>query len=326
MKLTLSEISDYVNGQVIGDKKLLIEGVSEIQDSKVNTITFLSNPTYKKYLEKTKSSAVLVKSAEFLGAKSGIVVENPQLAMAKTLELFYSKKIIKKNIHPSAIISSKSIISDNVSIGPGAILMSGSIIKNGSSIGANTFIGKNVFVGFNSVIHPNVSVYEGTLIGDHTIIHSGTVLGCDGFGYVSNENSNYKIPQTGKVEIKNNVEIGSNCSIDRGTIGNTIIGEGSKLDNLIQIAHNVKIGKNCLIASQVGISGSTFIGDSCTFAGQVGVAGHLKIGSGSTFAAKSGVTKSLEGGKIYAGFPARDIREHNKKQAVLNKIGKDYNK
>ena len=326
MKLTLSEISDYVNGQVIGDKKLLIEGVSEIQDSKVNTITFLSNPIYKKYLEKTKSSAILVKSAEFLGAKSGIVVENPQLAMAKTLELFYSKKIIKKNIHPSAIISSKSVISDNVSIGPGAILMSGSTIKNGSSIGANTFIGKNVFVGFNSVIHPNVSVYEGTLIGDHTIIHSGTVLGCDGFGYVSNKNSNYKIPQTGKVEIKNNVEIGSNCSIDRGTIGNTIIGEGSKLDNLIQIAHNVKIGKNCLIASQVGISGSTFIGDSCTFAGQVGVAGHLKIGSGSTFAAKSGVTKSLEGGKIYAGFPARDIREHNKKQAVLNKIGKDYNK
>ena len=326
MKLTLSEISDYVNGQVIGDKKLLIEGVSEIQDSKVNTITFLSNPIYKKYLEKTKSSAVLVKSAKFLGAKSGIVVENPQLAMAKTLELFYSKKIIKKNIHPSAIISSKSVISDNVSIGPGAILMSGSTIKNGSSIGANTFIGKNVFVGFNSVIHPNVSVYEGTLIGDHTIIHSGTVLGCDGFGYVSNKNSNYKIPQTGKVEIKNNVEIGSNCSIDRGTIGNTIIGEGSKLDNLIQIAHNVKIGKNCLIASQVGISGSTFIGDSCTFAGQVGVAGHLKIGSGSTFAAKSGVTKSLEGGKIYAGFPARDIREHNKKQAVLNKIGKDYNK
>ena len=326
MKLTLSEISDYVNGQVIGDKKLLIEGVSEIQDSKVNTITFLSNPTYKKYLEKTKSSAVLVKSAEFLGAKSGIVVENPQLAMAKTLELFYSKKVIKKSIHPSAIISSESVISDNVSIGPGAILMSGSIIKNGSSIGANTFIGKNVFVGFNSVIHPNVSVYEGTLIGDHTIIHSGTVLGCDGFGYVSNKNSNYKIPQTGKVEIKNNVEIGSNCSIDRGTIGNTIIGEGSKLDNLIQIAHNVKIGKNCLIASQVGISGSTFIGDSCTFAGQVGVAGHLKIGSGSTFAAKSGVTKSLEGGKIYAGFPARDIREHNKKQAVLNKIGKDYNK
>jgi UDP-3-O-[3-hydroxymyristoyl] glucosamine N-acyltransferase len=141
---------------------------------------------------------------------------------------------------------------------------------------------------------------------------------------VINKDSNYKIPQTGKVEIKNNVEIGSNCSIDRGTIGNTIIEEGSKLDNLIQIAHNVKIGKNCLIASQVGISGSTFIGDSCTFAGQVGVAGHLKIGSGSTFAAKSGVTKSLEGGKTYAGFPAREIKEHNKRQAVLNKFGKDY--
>jgi UDP-3-O-[3-hydroxymyristoyl] glucosamine N-acyltransferase len=266
----------------------------------------------------------LVKSAELLGNRSGIVVENPQLAMAKTLELFSPKRITEKNIHSSANISSKSTIGDDVSIGPGVILMSGSIIKNGSHIGANTFIGENVVVGFNSVIHPNVTIYEDTLIGDYTIIHSGTVIGCDGFGYVINKDSNYKIPQTGKVEIKNNVEIGSNCSIDRGTIGNTIIEEGSKLDNLIQIAHNVKIGKNCLIASQVGISGSTFIGDSCTFAGQVGVAGHLKIGSSSTFAAKSGVTKSLEGGKTYAGFPAREIKEHNKRQAVLNKFGKDY--
>lgn len=324
MKLTLSEISDHVNGQVIGDKKLLIEGVSEIQDSRVSTITFLSNPIYKKYLEKTKSSAILVKSAELLGNRSGIVVENPQLAMAKTLELFSPKRITEKNIHSSANISSKSTIGDDVNIGPGVIIMSGSIIENGSCIGANTFIGENVVVGFNSVIHPNVTIYEDTLIGDHTIIHSGTVIGCDGFGYVINKDFNYKIPQTGKVEIKNNVEIGSNCSIDRGTIGNTIIGEGSKLDNLIQIAHNVKIGKNCLIASQVGISGSTFIGDSCTFAGQVGVAGHLKIGSSSTFAAKSGVTKSLEGGKTYAGFPAREIKEHNKRQAVLNKFGKKY--
>jgi UDP-3-O-[3-hydroxymyristoyl] glucosamine N-acyltransferase len=326
MKLTLSEISDYVSGQVVGDKKLLIEGVSEIQDSRLNTITFLSNPLYKKYLEKTKSSAILVKSAELLGDKSGIVVENPQLAMAKTLELFFPKKITKKTIHPSANISPNSRIGNDVSIGPSVFIMSNSVIKDGSYIGANSFIGENVVVGFDSVIHPNVSVYNGTFIGDNVIIHSGTVIGCDGFGYVIDKKSNYKIPQTGQVEIKNNVEIGSNCSIDRGTIGKTVIGEGSKLDNLIQIAHNVKIGKNCLIASQVGISGSTFIGDSCTFAGQVGVAGHLKIGPDSTFAAKSGVTKSHKGGKTYAGFPARKIREHNKSQAILNKIGKDYYK
>lgn len=324
MKLTLGEISDHVNGQLFGNEKLLINGVSEIQNSREGTITFLSNPIYKKYLAKTKSSAVLVNSSELLKNRDGIVVENPQLAMAKTLELFSPKKKRTGSIHKNSNISKNSIIGEDVVIESGVNIMSKSIINKNAIIGSNTFIGEHVKIGQNTIIHPNVTIYNDTIIGENVEIHSGSVIGSDGFGYVTNKNYHYKIPQTGNVKIENNVEIGSNCSIDRGTIGSTLIGEGSKLDNLIHIAHNVNIGKGCLIAAQFGISGSTLVGDFCTFAGKVGVAGHIEIGPKSIFAAKSGVTKSLKGGKVYAGYPAREIREHNKREAIINKVSKIF--
>lgn len=324
MKLTLGEISDHVNGQLFGNEKLLINGVSEIQNSREGTITFLSNPIYKKYLAKTKSSAVLVNSSELLKNRDGIVVENPQLAMAKTLELFSPKKKRTGSIHKNSNISKNSIIGEDVVIESGVNIMSKSIVNKNAIIGSNTFIGEHVKIGQNTIIHPNVTIYNDTIIGENVEIHSGSVIGSDGFGYVTNKNYHYKIPQIGNVKIENNVEIGSNCSIDRGTIGSTLIGEGSKLDNLIHIAHNVNIGKGCLIAAQFGISGSTLVGDFCTFAGKVGVAGHIEIGPKSIFAAKSGVTKSLKGGKVYAGYPAREIREHNKREAIINKVSKIF--
>ena len=326
MKLTLGEIAVHVSGELFGDENLLIDGVSEIQNSRKGTITFLSNPSYKKYLAETKSSAVFVTSSDLLKNRDGIVVENPQLAMAKTLWLFFPKKKRIGSIHKYSNVSSNSIIKENVTIESGASIMRRSIINKNSIIGSNTFIGENVTIGQNTIIHPNVSIYDDTIIGENVEIHSGSVIGSDGFGYVTDKNHHYKIPQTGNVKIGSNVEIGSNCTIDRGTIGSTIIGEGSKLDNLIQIAHNVKIGKGCLIASQFGISGSTLVGDFCIFAGKVGVAGHIKIGSKSVFAAKAGVTKSLKGGKVYAGYPAREIREHNKREAIINKVSKIFEK
>ena len=324
MKLTLGEISDHVNGQLFGNEKLLINGVSEIQNSRKGTITFLSNPIYKKYLAKTKSSAVLVNSSSLLKNRDGIVVENPQLAMAKTLELFFPKKKRTGSIHKNSNISKNSIIGEDVVIESGVNIMSKSIVNKNTIIGSNTFIGEHVKIGQNTIIHPNVTIYNDTIIGENVEIHSGSVIGSDGFGYVTHKNYHYKILQTGNVKIENNVEIGSNCSIDRGTIGSTLIGEGSKLDNLIHIAHNVNIGKGCLIAAQFGISGSTLVGDFCTFAGKVGVAGHIQIGPKSIFAAKSGVTKSLKGGKVYAGYPAREIREHNKREAIINKVSKIF--
>ena len=324
MKLTIGEISDHVGGQVIGDLSCLISGVSEIQDSDVGTITFLSNPLYKKYLSQTKAEAIFVKDKKILNGKNGIIVKNPQLAMAKALELFYPIKNKKPSIHKSSIISSKSSFGKNVHIGAGVVIMDDVRIGDNSIIEANSVISENVLIGSECHLYPNVILYEKTKICNNVIIHSGTVIGSDGFGYVTENTNHYKIPQTGNVIIEDNVEIGSNCSIDSATIGSTLIGESSKIDNLVHIAHNVKIGKSCLITAQVGVSGSTTIGDFCIFGGKVGIAGHLKIGSNSVFAAKSGVTKSLPANKIYAGYPAREIKEHNKRQAIINKIEKLY--
>jgi len=322
LEFTLGEIASEIGGEVIGNPSHLIKGISQIQDAGSGTITFLSNPSYKKYLETTNADAVIVEEKKFLNEKMGIVVQNSQFAMAKTLKLF--NPVLKENptIHSMAYVSDYAIIGKKVSIKPGACIEKGVKIGDGCKVGSNTFIGENTILGNNCDLKANVSVYYNTNIGANVIIHSGTTIGSDGFGFVTIEGSHEKIPQTGNVVIKNNVEIGSNCSVDRGTIGNTIIGEMTKIDNLVHIAHNVKIGKGCLITAGFAVAGSTEIGDFCTFAGQVGIAPHLKIGNKSIVASKSGVTKSLKGKKVYAGFPARDIKDHNRRQALINEIEK----
>ena len=322
MKLTLSEIAKYLDGDVVGDPSCLIHGVSEIQNSEPGTITFLGNPLYNKYLKKTNASAVIVTNSGILNGKNGIVIQNPQLGMAKVLSLFVDEKETTPEIHPKSVISNDAKIGKNVDIGPGVVVESDAIIGEGSSIGPNSIIGQNVRLGDNCNIYSNVSIYERTVLGNNVVVHSGTVIGCDGFGYVTVDDRHEKIPQTGNVIIGDDVEIGSNCSVDRATIGSTIISKMTKIDNLVHIAHNVKIGKGCLLTAGFAIAGSSEVGDFCTFAGQVGIAPHLKIGERSTIAAKSGVTKSLRGNKVYAGFPAREIKEHNRRLALVNEIGK----
>ena len=322
MKLTLSEIAKYLDGDVVGDSSCLIDGVSEIQNSKKGTITFLGNPLYHKYLKKTNASAIMVTDASLLDGKNGIVVSNPQLAMARTLGLFIDEKEKLPLIHPKSVISNNAKIGKNINIESGAVIENNVIIGDGCSIGPNTILGANTILGENCTIFGNVSIYDQTLMGSNVVIHSGTVIGCDGFGYVTLDDTHEKIPQTGNVIIGDDVEIGSNCSIDRATIGSTIISEMTKIDNLVHIAHNVKIGKGCLLTAGFAIAGSSEVGDYCTFAGQVGIAPHLKIGDRSIVAAKSGVTKSLKGNKVYAGFPAREIKEHNRRLALVNEIEK----
>ena len=322
MKLTLSEIAKHLDGDVVGDSSCLIHGVSEIQNSEPGTITFLGNPLYNKYLKKTNASAVIVTDSSILNGKNGIVIQNPQLGMAKVLSLFVDEKESTPKIHPKSVISNDAKIGKNIDIGPGVVIESDAVIGDGSSIGPNSIIGSNVRLGYNCNIYSNVSIYERTVLGNNVIVHSGTAIGCDGFGYVTVDDKHEKIPQTGNVIIGDDVEIGSNCSIDRATIGSTIISETTKIDNLVHIAHNVKIGKGCLLTAGFAIAGSSEVGDFCTFAGQVGIAPHLKIGERSIIAAKSGVTKSLKGNKVYAGFPAREIKEHNRRLALVNEIGK----
>ena len=320
MKLTLREIAAYVDGKVIGELDINVSGVSEIQNSLPGTITFLGNPKYKQFLTETPAEAIFVSNEDHLNGKNGIVVSNPQLAMARTLRLFFPQTSFEPSIHESAVIDSTASVGKNVFIDAGVVIKSGASIGDNAIIGANVVIGNGAAIGTHCSLKPNVTIYHNVIIGDNCIIHSGTAIGCDGFGFVTENNIHEKIPQTGNVVIGNDIEIGSNCAIDRATIGVTSIGDMTKIDNLVHIAHNVKVGKGCLITAGFAVAGSTEIGDYCTFAGQVGIAPHVKIGSNSVFAAKSGVTKSLEGGKVYAGFPAREIKEHNKREAQLQDI------
>ena len=322
MEIKLGEIASVIEGQVVGDADHPINGVSQIQDANSGTITFLSNPAYRKYLDITDADAIIVEEKSLLKEKMGIVVKNSQFAMAKTLRLFNPVKKEKPFIDPNASVSKYASIGKNVSISSGACIKKGVRIGDGCKIGSNAFIGEDTSLGNNCELYPNVSIYNNVSIGSRVIIHSGTTIGSDGFGYVTINNIHEKIPQTGDVVIKDDVEIGSNCSIDRATIGSTNVGEMTKIDNLVHIAHNVKIGKGCLITAGFAVAGSTEIGDFCTFAGQVGVAPHLKIGNNSIVASKSGVTRSLKGENTYAGFPARDIKEHNRRQALINEIGR----
>ena len=317
---TLSELSDLVKGKVIGDPTMVITGVSEIQNGRESTITFLSNSKYKKYLPSTGASAVVVSKASLLDNKPGIVHHNPQLAIAKILGEFTPKLLYTRGVNETAYVDSKAKIGKNVTIGPFSVIEAGVIIGDDSNIGSHTVIDQKTTIGKNCKIFSNIHIYHGTNIGDNAIIHSGTVIGSDGFGFVTDQDINHKIPQNGYVIIGNDVEIGANCAIDRGTIGNTIIENQCKLDNHVHLAHNVRLGKGCLLTAAVTIAGSVDVGEFCIFAGHVGVAPHVTIGARSVLAAKTGVSKSLTGGKVYAGMPAREIREQHKREAVYLEV------
>ena len=317
---TLSELSDLVKGKIVGDPTMVITGVSEIQNGRESTITFLSNLKYKKYLPTTGASAVVVPEASLLDNKPGIVHHNPQLAIAKILGEFTPKLQYTSGVNETAYVDSKAKIGKNVTIGPFSVIEAGVIIGDHSNIGSHTVIDQKTSIGKNCKIFSNIHIYHGTNIGDNAIIHSGTVIGSDGFGFVTDQDINHKIPQNGYVIIGNDVEIGANCAIDRGTIGDTIIEDQCKLDNHVHLAHNVRLGKGCLLTAAVTIAGSVEVGEFCIFAGHVGVAPHVKIGARSVLAAKTGVSKSLTGGKVYAGMPAREIREQHKREAVYLEV------
>ena len=310
----------FVDGHISGDPNLEIIGVSEIQNGKSGTITFLGNQSYKKYMDNTKASAVIVSNEKFLSGKDGVVVRNPQFAMAKVLSKFFPNEYNAKGIHPKAIVDSSSNIGNNVTIEAGAVIEAGVTIDDSTFIGANVFIGKNTKIGSDCNIYQNVVIYQDIFIGNKVIIHGSAVIGCDGYGFVKDEGKHLKIPQTGTVLIGDDVEIGANSVIDRATIGETIISNMTKIDNLVHIGHNVQIGSGCLITAQVGIAGSAIIGDNCSIGGQAGGVPHVEIGPESIIAAKSGVTRSLMGGEMYGGYPARPIKEQHKRDAIYSEI------
>ena len=316
MKLSASDVASIVGGVVDGDKKSTITKLSKIENGDTNSLSFLGNPKYNEYLYSSSASIIIVEKNFELKKKVNatlIRVEDPNIAFSKLLEYFDNQKDKAVGFAKSAEINKESSIGNDTYIGPFSVIESGVNIGEKTRIGSSVYIGKNVAIGKNSKIYSNVSIYENTVLGDNCIIHSGTVVGSDGFGFNKDSHgNNLKVIHSGNVHIEDNVEIGSNCTIDRATLGSTIIMNGVKIDNLVQIAHNVIIGKNTCIAAQVGIAGSTVLGNDCLIGGQAGIAGHLKIGDRVHVQAKTGVLKNLTSDSKVMGFPAINYMDYNK--------------
>ena len=322
--ISILEISKLINGKIVGNKNLEIENVCGIENGNVSCITYLKNSSFEKYINTNKASVFIVNKKLNLEKhdKTFLVVENPSMSFIKVLDFFKSKKTLKKTgISNKAIISPKAKIGKNVYVGPNVCIEEGAFIADYVSIHPGTFIGYNSIINKNTEICSNVTIHENVTIGENCRIDSGTVVGSEGFGIISSsDNNNYNIPHLGCVIIENNVTIGSNCSIDRGTINDTVISEFTKLDNLIQIGHNVIIGRNCLIASQVGIAGSTKIGDNVIIAGQSGIIDHINVGDNSTIAVKSCVYKNLPENSFVSGIPAINHLDKLKQDIIIKKL------
>lgn len=304
MSRTLSDIARLVGGEVIGDARIVISGVAGIQDARPGDITFLANPKYSRYLDKTSASAVIVGRGVESQSKALIRCDNPSLAFTKAVGFLFPSEIKHPvGIHSHAFVSKGASVGKNAAIGACAVIEDGAVISEGAVIYPGSFIGAEAVIGEGTVIYPNVSVMERVSIGKNVIVHSGSVIGSDGFGFVAVDGKHHKIPQVGTVVVEDDVEIGANVTIDRARFDKTVIGRGTKIDNLVHIAHNVVIGRNCLIVAFVGISGSSTLGDNVVLAGQVGVTGHVKIGDNSVVMAKGGVSKSIPADSVYWGSP-----------------------
>ncbi|MBN2012346.1 UDP-3-O-(3-hydroxymyristoyl)glucosamine N-acyltransferase [candidate division KSB1 bacterium] len=321
MQFTIQEIAKLVNGQVDGGTATVITGIAKIEDAGPGELSFISNPKYAKFLDTTQASAVLVNKDFPATQKTVIRTENAYVAFLTVLRTFYpDNDSLHPGIHPSAVIEEYSLIDDDCAIGPFVYIGKNCTIGGGTRIHPGVVIGENVTIGEDTILYPNVTIREHVTIGNNVIIHNGTVVGSDGFGFAREGDIYHKIPQVGTVVIEDNVEIGSNCSIDRATLGETRIKKGVKLDNLIQVAHNVVIGENTVIAAQSGISGSTKVGKAVVMGGQVGIAGHIDIGDNVTIGAQSGVSKGLRADQVYFGYPARPIMQAKREEAAMRRL------
>ena len=305
--MKLSILAGKLNGKLIGpDGESEVSGVSTLQDAQTDQVCYFGNKLYRKYLKSTNALAVISRERLESSAENLILVNDPYRAFREALILFRLESLSGfTGIHPTSVIHPDAVLSADVIVGPNAVVDSCARIGQGTFIGAGSVIGPGVTIGCGCYINPQVSIYHDCVIGSRVIIHSGAVIGSDGFGFIPDPEGHLKIPQNGNVVIEDDVEIGAGCAIDRAVVGSTLIGRFSKLDNLIQIAHNVTVGRGCLIAAQTGVSGSTEIGSGVIFGGQAGTAGHITIGDNAVIAAQSGVTKDVAAGKTVSGYPAR---------------------
>jgi UDP-3-O-[3-hydroxymyristoyl] glucosamine N-acyltransferase len=320
MKKTLKELADLVGGEIVGDETIEISGVMSIDEAKRGQITFVANPNYLKKVKETKASAVILSSEPAGVTKPLLVTENPYLAYAKIVSLYYRRPRQPLGIASQSFIGVGCHLGADISIYPFVYVGNNVHISDRVVLFPGVYVGDDSYIGEDTIIYPNVSIYEGSKIGKRVVIHAGSVIGSDGFGYARDGRKSVKIHQIGIVQIDDDVEIGANNAIDRAALGKTRLRRGVKTDNLVQIGHNVTIGEDSIIVAQVGISGSVEVGSNVTLAGQVGVAGHLKIGDNVTVGAQSGITKSIPPDQVVSGLPAIPHQKWLRSQVNITKL------
>lgn len=319
MKKTLRELAEWVGGQVCGEGSVEIDGITGIDEAGPSDLTFAVSPHLDRAAA-SKAAAVIISVSVESFAKPAIRVDNPRLAFTRLLNLFNPRPQVDPGVHPTAVVGRNVTLGENVAVMAQVYIGDDVVIGDGTIIFPQVYLGPGTVIGQDCLIHPQVTLREHTLLGNRVIVQSGAVLGGDGFGYVTVEGEHLKVPQVGNVVIEDDVEIGSNTAIDRATTGSTIVRRGTKIDNLVHIAHNDIIGEHCFIVAQTGISGSVTVGDRVTLAGQTGTTGHIKIGANSVFIGRAGITKDTPANYFGAGTPARPHQEWLREQIALHKL------
>lgn len=321
IRKNLREIASLIGGEVIGDGDIVITGISGIKEAREGDITFLANPKYLPLMQQTKASAIITSYDVKESSRPIIRAENPSLAFAKMVQLIAPNEVRRpKGIHPTAVIGKEVVLGKGVAIEPYAMVDDHAVIGDRTVIDMGVYVGHHARIGEDCLIYPHVTIRERVKIGNRVVIHSGSVIGSDGFGFSTVKGVHHKIPQIGTVVIEDDVEIGSNVTIDRARFDKTWIKKGTKIDNLVQIAHNVVVGEHSVIVSQTGISGSTEIGNNVTLAGQSGIVGHITIGDNAVIAAQAGVTKSVPENTCVSGYPAKPHMQAKRLNAALQRL------
>lgn len=323
--MTTRDIADHLSGELLGDDSIIIKAPAKISEASVGNISFVNHPRFAKEAARTKASALVVDRSFDItqGIDTPLIVVNDiGLAVPKLLSLFDANKENRTSIARTSVIHPEAVIEETVSIGDFVVVHEGAVIKSGCIIHSHVYVGEEVSIGHNCIVHSGARIERACLLGDNVIIHPNAVIGSEGFGFSPDENGEYiKVPQLGNVILEDNVEVGSNTVIDRATMGSTVIRKGVKLDNLIQIAHNVEIKEHTVIAAQAGIAGSTTIGARSRIGGQVGIVGHIELADGIEIQAQSGIASSIEEKKSkWYGSPAIDYRTYLKSFAVFKKL------
>ena len=321
MSFRLGELAGILGCRLEGDSEWIVEGVQTLENAGPEHLSFVTNRKYRRKAESSEAGAMLVPEGFELPGRNLLIAKNPYFELTRAVGLFHPAEDPRSGIHASAVVDESAKVHPSAWVGPGVVLEPGVEVAEGVQLHPYVVLGRNCDVGGSSILHANVVAYPETIIGKRCIVHSGVVLGCDGFGFATESGAHEKLPQVGTLKVDDDVEIGANCAVDRGTLGETRIGADTKIDNLVHLAHNVSTGRGCFLVAQSGIAGSTKLGNYVVVAGQAGVAGHLEIGDQVQVAAKSAVFKSVDEGTV-GGIPAVEMGRWRKQVALVARLEK----